>query len=284
MPNNADSLLYSFVLELKPRAEALVSPTHGYQAYSMLLQVLKRRDPSLAAAIHEAGGPKPVTISPLWGPRRRQGSGLLLSPEQTYWLRVTALRDEIFARLLDALASLPAEEGLRLESALLNLERVITTPDKSEWVGCTSFGGLLDDARPQRRLRLRFVTPTVFRSGGKRNLLWPLPELVFGSLLARWNEHSPVPLPDRLRQATLEGVLLARYRLETRMLDFGSYQEAGFEGECEYELSPSLSAEASAQIGALARFAFYAGVGAKTAMGMGQARAAAMPAHPAAHR
>lgn len=280
MPTNFDrhGLLYSLILELKPREEALVSPTHGYQAYSLVLQVLSWRDASLAAEIHEAGGPKPLTVSPLRGPTHRRGSDLLLSPEHTYRLRVTVLREELFARLLDALVSLPGDHSLRLESAALGLHRVVTAPGQSNWVGCTSFERLLAEARPERRLRLRFETPTVFRSGGKRNLIWPLPELVFGSLLARWNEHSPVPLAEGLRGAAQESLLLARYRLETRMLDFGKYQEVGFEGECEYEVERSLPASEAGQLAALAGFAFYAGVGAKTTMGMGQARCLAVAA------
>ena len=265
-------LLYSLVLELKPLAEALLTPTHGYQAYSLLLQVLAGRDPAFAAELHESAGPKPLTISPLRGPMRRRGSYLLLSPEETYWLRVTVLREEAFARLLDALVSLPSDRELRLEAAALGLRRVVTTPGQSEWVGCTSCEKLLAEARPERRLRLSFDSPTVFRSGGRRNLVWPLPELVFGSLLARWNEHSPSPLAEDLRSVAQEGLLLARYKLETRMLDFGKYGEVGFEGEAEYECSPQVPPQPAAQLAALASFAFYGGIGAKTAMGMGQAR------------
>jgi CRISPR-associated endoribonuclease Cas6 len=73
-----------------------------------------------------------------------------------------------------------------------------------------------------------------------------------------------------------EDVILAlkvsRYRLSTRLLDFGGYQELGFSGQVTYEFSRDVPVELARAINALADFAFYGGVGAKTTMGMGQAR------------
>ncbi len=266
----ASNLLYSLVLELQPRHEALLAPTQGYHAYALLLQIMRWRDPGFASYLHELPGTKPFTVSPLRGKVRRQGSNVLVSPAETYWLRLTVLQEEVFARLLDALLHLPSEQALLLESAAFGLRRVVTTSVQSPWAGFTSFDALLAGARPRRRLRLAFRSPTAFRSEGRRNVVLPLPELVFGSLLARWNELAPQRLPEELRQAAKEGLLIAGYRLQTHMLDFGRFKELGFEGECEYECGPGLAAEQRAQLAALAGFAFYAGVGAKTTMGMGQ--------------
>ena len=268
----SDGLIYSLVLELAPRREATLGPTQGYHAHALVLQVLQERDPELARELHDQPGPKPFTVSPLRGRFGRRGSNLWLSPAEVYWLRLTLLRDDVLARLLDALIHLPAELDLRLESAAFGLRRIVTTPGQSEWAGFSSTEMLLAQARPERRLRLAFCSPTAFRSAGQRNVPLPLPGLVFGSLLAKWNEFAPTRLPEGLRAVADEGLLVARYRLETRMLDFGRYREVGFEGICEYECAEGVSAEAAAQLGALADFAFYAGVGAKTAMGMGQAR------------
>lgn len=266
----ASNLLYSLVLELQPRQEALLAPTQGYHAYALLLQIVKWRDAGYASYLHELPGAKPFTVSPLRGKVKRQGNYVLVSPAEVYRLRLTVLQEEVFARLLDALLHLPGDRALSLEAAAFGLRRVVTTPAESPWAGFTSFATLLAGARPRRRLRLAFCSPTAFRSEGRRNVVLPLPELVFGSLLTRWNEFAPHSLPEELRQAAKEELLIARYQLRTRMLDFGRYKELGFEGECEYECGPELPATRAAQLAALAGFAFYAGVGAKTTMGMGQ--------------
>lgn len=263
-------LVYSLVLELRPREPATLPATHGYQAFALVLQMLERSDPALSRELHDLDGPKPLTVSPLRGKPAGRGEGLALCPEEVCWLRLTVLREELFARLLAALLRLSGEDELRLGPATLALERIVTAPGQSPWAGCASYGALLAGAAPPERLRLRFLTPTVFRSGGQRNVALPLPGLVFGSLLARWNGFSPLPLPAELRAAAEEGLLIARYSLQTRLLDFGRYKEIGFVGECEYEPAPGLPPETAGQLAALAAFAFYAGVGAKTSMGMGQ--------------
>jgi CRISPR-associated endoribonuclease Cas6 len=55
------------------------------------------------------------------------------------------------------------------------------------------------------------------------------------------------------------------------MLEFGSYRQIGFAGECTYEFATDAPGELKRQVSLLADFAFHAGVGYKTTMGMGQA-------------
>jgi CRISPR/Cas system endoribonuclease Cas6 (RAMP superfamily) len=59
--------------------------------------------------------------------------------------------------------------------------------------------------------------------------------------------------------------------LETAFLSFGAYSETGCIGNTAYSFHEVNAADLRA-INALADFAEYAGVGAKTSMGMGQAR------------
>ncbi len=269
---SADGMVYSMVLEFTPEADAAISCTHGYQAYALFLQLVGQAAPDLARHLHDLPATKPFTLSPLSGPFERREGLVLLRQGQPYQMRLTLLAEDVFARTLDALARSPSDGSLRLESAALRLSRVVTVPGGAESVVCSSFRALLAGAEPQRRLALRFLTPTTFRSAGKRNVNLPLPGLVLGSLLSRWNEFSPLPMPDRLREVATNDVLIARYDIETRVMDFGSYKEIGFVGEAEYECPPEVDDETCRLLSALVDFALYSGVGAKTTMGMGQAR------------
>jgi CRISPR-associated endoribonuclease Cas6 len=116
---------------------------------------------------------------------------------------------------------------------------------------------------------MEFLTPTVFRSGGKRNNVFPEPALVFGSYWNKWQALSPVKMDDALN-SYFEKISVTRYRLETGIWDFGSYQEVGFSGTCRFEIDPSIPDDKKACINALADFAQFCGTGAKTTMGMGQ--------------
>jgi CRISPR-associated endoribonuclease Cas6 len=138
-------------------------------------------------------------------------------------------------------------------------------------VAFNSFQGILDVGDISRRIDLQFLTPTVFRSGGKRNNVFPEPDLVFGSYWNKWQTLSPVKLDGDLN-SHFDKINITRYRLETGIWDFGSYQEVGYSGACRFEIDRNLSDDKVAFINALADFAQFCGTGAKPTMGIGQTR------------
>lgn len=168
----------------------------------------------------------------------------------------------------------------------------------------------LDPASPAaQQVGLEFRSPTAFSDGqmawGKRMHLFPDPDRVFDRLARVWNEWAPPALALDvlgLQAYAREWVAVAHHDLETRLFHFDRYAQVGFTGQCLYRLmdarpraragkrAPKEAAAAQsgacleppATVGAgltpaqalhlLAEFAFYAGVGQKTAMGMGQTR------------
>jgi CRISPR-associated endoribonuclease Cas6 len=169
----------------------------------------------------------------------------------------------------------------------------------------------LDLASPAaQHIGLEFRSPTAFSDGqvawGKRMHLFPDPDRVFDRLARVWNEWAPSTLAlDALliQQYAREWIVVAQHELTTRLFHFDRYSQVGFTGTCLYRLmdvgrraGPGLAPASSDQRGSpapgsgraptaagaglapaqalhlLAEFAFYAGVGQKTAMGMGQAR------------
>ncbi len=119
---------------------------------------------------------------------------------------------------------------------------------------------------------LRFYSPTAFRLGNSGlNLPLPLPEQVFQSLLQKWDRFAPVPL-ELNREELKHHLGVARHSLKTRMLDFGTYKQVGFIGNCWFLMDGKTGQPSRQVLHTLADFAFYAGVGRKTTMGMGQVR------------
>ncbi len=264
-------MLYSIILKLKAQTEALVSPTQGYHSYALFLDIIRRANSQLAQRLHDSPSAKPFTLSPLHGKFVRVGQQVRIEPGAIYWLRLTILEDEIFAALLDAVLQRKRDAPLSLDNASFEVEEIVTTPGKVSGVECDTFEAIYDRNRDRDRVIIvRFSSPTTFRSGGKRNILFPQPALVFGSLLARWNALSSLKLPEAVKDAVVEGVTLSQYNLRTHILHFPDYQEVGFEGTAHFLIDKHLDDEALQAINALAVFAFYSGVGAKTTMGMGQ--------------
>ena len=110
---------------------------------------------------------------------------------------------------------------------------------------------------------------------GKKIVVLPDPEVVFGSLVRSWNLLAPQGMGvDRERVMAYVGEQVVVKRIEglrTQMLRFRRALQVGFVGRVTYGLMGE-DREARRQLDALSRLAFYSGVGMKTTMGMGQVR------------
>lgn len=270
----ADELMapevYSILVTLQPLKESVIPAAHGHWAYSLFLKLLSASNPCQTDELHSLDGLKPFTVSTLQGKLGRVKDVVRLNPEKEHSLRLTFLNGEVFSHFLDA-AMRWGGKALELGPASFRIENIRTIMTNEPGVSFDSYQGLLDKAVAERSIELEFLSPTAFRSGGKRNVIFPQPELVFGSYLSKWQEFSPVKLDDSI-SLWLDKTIVTRYKLETRILDFGSYQEVGFIGRCRFEPDRDTSEEAVVALNTLADFAFYCGTGAKTTMGMGQTR------------
>ena len=262
--------LYSVILELKAEGEATISPTQGHHAYGLFLALMRRANAKMAEELHKSDTIKPFTISPLQGKYQRSGKDVRIIPASNYSIRFTFLEEDIFAYFMDATLK-AANQPLRLESAVFHIERMMLSQHDSPLCRCQSYQELLSEAGTQRKIGLQFLSPTAFRSGGKRNVLFPEAPLVFGGYLSKWQYFSPVKINESIAEHWNE-MIVARYKLNSHILHFNFYQEVGFEGNCVFELPDDFDEDALKAINALADFAFYCGTGAKTTMGMGQTR------------
>ena len=282
--------LYSLVLTLAPTRTATVGATAGHQAHAAFLTMVQEADAALAEALHAPNAPhRPFTVSPLLGVSQARDGRVRLTPEQDYFLRFTILHPAIFERFMarflqPAFGEAGGAEGrptLRLGEARLLIKEILVTPGSHPWAGYTSWAQLAAGAQPasEDEITLDFASPAAFGFGqkawGKKVIVLPDPALVFGSLIRAWNSLAPAPLQvdkDALAAYLEEHVVVKRVeRLETRMLHFSRSPQVGFVGQVTYGL-PAADQAARRQLNALADFAFYAGVGMKTAMGMGQTR------------
>jgi CRISPR-associated endoribonuclease Cas6 len=287
--------LTSLVLTLKPREAASAPPHLGRAAHAALLRAVDAAHPALAAQLHDAppgaSGPKPFTCSSLMG-KRAEGR---LDPNGAYTLRYTALTSEL-ADLLPSLFEGPKPEAggrkpevgdpqseiqnpisaIELDGVLFDVTGATCDPAVQPWAAQTTFEELsapwlLGRAEPARHITFQFTSPTTFHSGG-RSVPLPLPELVLGSLLERWNAYAPVALPEETRRFAAECMAVSRYELTTRSLPFKEGAvKIGMVGQVTFAAT-RYDRYWLSLIHLLAEFALFAGVGAGVTMGMGQAR------------
>lgn len=271
-------MLVSWVISLQP-AEPVSTPANLSRAvHAWFLEQVRQADPSLAKELHQGQAQRPFTVSNLLPIGWRHRGLVTLSPEETYALRVTSFSPELSALLRERIIPYPPET-LTLGNASLQVTGNTTDPSLHPWAGDDTFEGLVQRhtlaSSVPRRVSLRFASPTLFRSADK-NVPLPLPGLVFGGLLDKWNAFAPIQVHPEVRRFAQECLAVSRYRLETLPVAFGKDggrgAVAGFVGTCSYAIQVR-DKYWMGLIHLLAAFAFYAGLGRRTTMGLGQARA-----------
>lgn len=270
--------LLSLVLTLRPLQPHAVGADSapmwwGRAAQAALLRVVAAHDERLAAELHDGESPRPYTVSSLLGhfPAHQ------LDTQQTYLLRFTSLTEPLGGLLLHAAQDGPLAAGRDLE-----LDLVPFRVEAADWGAEQPWGGQSDyrslsrhlagDEARIRQFRFHLASPLFFHSQGRSQPL-PLPELVFGSLLERWNAFAPLALPLETRRYAAEMLAVSRFDLESRAVpvkDGGL--RVGATGKAQFT---ALSGDGYwlGILHTLAAFAFFSGVGSGVTQGFGQCRA-----------
>lgn len=267
-------MLISIVLTLESDSPVTLPSHVGRANYAATLALISRGDPALGERIHASDGPTPLTCSSILNARGNR-EGLPILPGQPYYLRVTGLTPVVSQALADGLLVEPPATW-ELDHHPLRLVSASADPAQDGWAGQSSYESLaarqmLQSAEPERSATLDFASPTAFKSGGLQVPI-PLPDLVFGSLVERWNAFSPVVLNPEVRRFGAEMVAISRYRLESRpVAQKNKGLRIGGQGQVTYT---ALSRDRYwlGVLQMLADFALYSGVGVQTATGMGQVR------------
>lgn len=264
----------SLVLTLQPLDAATLPANLGRATHALLLSLVDHASPAMGTRLHDEEGPKPFTVSNLWGAHQAEQGTIRVVPGSNCWLRFTSLDDELSGFLEEQFLGGTVTE-VELDRTRCEVVGATANPEENAWAGRASYGELsepylLAREKPRHRLALEFATPTTFRSGGM-NVPLPIPDLVFGSLVERWNAFSPVAVTEEVRRYAAECMAVSRYSLQTRFLPFGQAGQVGCVGECHY-VALNRDRYWLGLVNLLADFALYGGIGYKTTMGLGQAR------------
>jgi len=244
---------YAFTLALNPEEAHALPQYPGRALHGLFYQWLALGDYTLATGVHETSGARPFTVALLAG-RNGQGS-----------LRFTVLDDDLWPALEQGIAKTPTVEVLN---------RPLTLPEAGPRVYRQTYADLATNADGDKRIGLRFHSPTSFRSGGMHVPL-PEPRLLFQSWLLRWNDFAPEE--HQINIALLDiveaHVAISRYSLRTRMVDWGRNRKViGFVGEAQFYVlrAHKIGKDWLRKLNILADYAPFCGTGHKTTQGLGQ--------------
>jgi len=262
-------MISSILIKFKSQENLKIRGRGEEAVFQLLLDVLRKRNQTLAHNLLTRKSEKPVTLSPLLKGAKFSGGHAYLTPRERTSFRITCLQEYFLEPVVQGFFSLSAvEEPVQFAHGKIDIEKVDL--QKATPAHFISFEQLLEEAQPESRITLEFCSPTSF-GNVTGELIFPVPRLVFSSLLKKWNTFSKTKLPPDIKKE-FEKIRIQRFNLKTASTYLNKEEILGFIGTAAYKLPPSTDKEKSRMINALANFAFYSGIGTKTESGMGQAR------------
>lgn len=274
-------------------------PQTGPAIHAAFLGALREAgSPTLAEAFHTPRGqgpghparPKPFAVTPLLDEHDRPAG----PRSQRIRFEVGILADHTVAETLTALS----------QTRTIRVARCCYQVAAITLAAAASYADIIASARPATSWTLRLLTPTGFATaaveGPRRTRPLPEPERVFTSLYNRWialaapgdapaaesgdlpsagSGDLPSPWPDSRLPADLPAVIsghleLADFQLSVaeHLVKAGQPGRRGSVGQVTYRVVQTealAGAQLLAGLDALMTFAGYAGIGDRTAVGMG---------------
>ncbi len=278
---------YAIVIHAFPRTDLPLAHAQGKILHGLFYELLQNASAAKGDEVHSTEGLKPFSTALLLDERQRRAEHIRAGEELK--VRFTFLDDSIYPLLARYFLSTP-DLSLELVRTELTVARILSTPQSGEeWAGCASFADIYANAsETEKQFSFQFATPTFFKRGGGPTypdliVPLPLPDLVFGSLLRNWNQFSPSSFVEAnlLKEICSHHLEMTHHRISSQQArlvfqqDGGQYRTTtfpGFVGGCSFRLVELHDRSIIKTLNALADFAFFSGVGAKTTMGFGVAR------------
>lgn len=231
---------------------------HADGLRAVALAAIRRAMPSLAAAIHDANQPNPLTVGPL-----------LRSADdpQVHTVELGCIADAVVEPLL---------HGLPRPGRRVLLGRTPYDVGGVDLCAKAAFEDLASSPAGAA-IPVRLLTPTAHHAPGavRRSVVVPDPALYFGSWFRRWNLYGPAPFAESLLDAVAAQMAIRCFEGGTRAVRLDRQRVfIGFAGRVEFAVldGPTPPDQIAAAAWALARLAEYCGTGVETMRGMGQTR------------
>jgi CRISPR-associated endoribonuclease Cas6 len=247
----------------KPSPRTLTVKDAPY-AHAAVLNAISQIDEVAGRRLHDMKRHKPITIA-LVDP--------VPSLHNAACLRVAIMNDAAMDYTSIILEALAIGQPLHLGRTIVNVDHVAISGTR--WSGVATWADLLQpSAHPT--ICFEFVTPTAIMKHDENNKrfssLLTTPRDIFNSLGQRWQSLNGPSLPDDLN-AFLDkgGCFVSHSRTKTTTFHTRERTQIGFIGSVTYQCRTSDPVYVTA-LNALARLAFFTGVGYQTARGMGLVR------------
>ncbi len=258
LPRLEPTALQTLVIRLGAADSRNLFSSCGRAIHSQVMEWFNLGQPELAQVIHDSQV-SPISLSGLQG----KHSGRPIQEGEEFCFQIGLLRGDLLEPLLKGLERWGS--SVLLSGFPFMIKNINLLAGTDLLVRSSDYALLAQTPSHSETLMLRFLSPTNFKfNHGQHTQPIPLPDAVFGSLQRRWDTFAPQEL--KFSKIQWNGVI-HDFEIKSQRLRLGNINELGSVGWVKYHF-PDPEQARIANI--LAHFAFFSGVGRKTAMGMGQ--------------
>lgn len=234
-------------------------PSCNRAIHAQVLNWLQMADPTLSKLVHNSQE-SPLSLSGLLSTQHKSS----VKAGNEFYFRIGLLDGNLVHPLINGLEKW-GDKVFSLAKLPFVFQSINLLPGSDPWVCSSDYTLLSSPSIILNDITLQFLSPTSFKGNKGQSIQpFPLPESVFGNLQRRWNAFCPESL--KLPKIQWSGVV-SDYNLKTQKVRMENSVEIGAVGWTRYRFSNMEQARIAT---ILSHFAFFAGVGRKTAMGMGQ--------------
>jgi len=264
---------HSLVINFTPISDIPVGYTSGKHLHALFFTLVNSVNPELAQYFHQSEANKSFTVSSLQVISNYKNRDKFLNYKQqnnikkgsNCWWRITLLDDTLFSKLTKLWLNLRPQKPYHLGSGELMITSVLASPDSHLWANAISYQELYNQASAtERNITLKIYTPTAFRQG-KYDVSLPTAELVFNSLLRKWEKYSNISFSN----ANFDCLFPAYFDINTEIVIEPKTKFIGCIGTINYKILGEVETTLIKQINTLADYSFFSGLGRKTTMGFG---------------
>lgn len=261
-------IFHSIVLELKALDSGEIKFYPGNNIHAFFLRAIRKFDEKISKKLHDQKREKPFTVSSFLG--TEVDEPISIRAGKSYYIRLTILESNVFDIFTKSLLEKGVlQDVVNIGSIRFSIERVVFHNRFSNWAGKVSVEELFEKSLPSQKVLIRFYTPTLFKTGDL-HFRYPDPVKIFTGLLNKFNSYSKIELDNSISKKFSE-IVVSKKRTMKKRVYFKNFYLEGFVGDVEF-LLPFNDGVLLKNINLLANFSFYAGVGYKTPMGLGQAK------------
>ena len=250
-------MYHSIGIKLKSKDSGKMDLFTGKKLQAIFLSLINEIDPELSSFLHDENQLKNYTVSPLLG--LKSGN---VEEEKNYYFRVTFLNEILFDLFMKKIGiNLILKTPIFLENYKFIIEEIIYK--NSKLAGKSSLNNY-----KSKKINLKFMTPTIFKNGDF-HIKYPELKYVFNSLLNRYNKYNENKIDKNFILENLHWIQYEKIDTRLKRLKMKKFFLEGFVGECTIKIATN-NQQFIEDINNLIEFAFFSGIGQKTAMGLGQ--------------